>query len=104
MLSKRIISCLDVRDGKLAKSVKFVEPRDLAQSAELTASTAQYHFQNSRGVERSDSTNAAQHTLLDAQLEIALDFTPDDRVFLLVKSNPTRPRRLQATPIKTLRG
>jgi cyclase len=29
MLSKRIISCLDVRDGKLAKSVKFVDTRDI---------------------------------------------------------------------------
>ena len=29
MLSKRIISCLDVRDGRLAKSVKFVDTRDI---------------------------------------------------------------------------
>jgi imidazole glycerol-phosphate synthase subunit HisF len=29
MLSKRIISCLDVRDGKLAKSVKFVNTVDI---------------------------------------------------------------------------
>ncbi len=29
MLSKRIIACLDVRDGKLAKSVKFVETKDI---------------------------------------------------------------------------
>ncbi|MBN2386461.1 MAG: imidazole glycerol phosphate synthase subunit HisF [Anaerolineales bacterium] len=29
MLSKRILSCLDVRDGKLAKSVKFVNTRDI---------------------------------------------------------------------------
>lgn len=29
MLSKRIISCLDVRDGKLAKSVRFVDTRDI---------------------------------------------------------------------------
>jgi imidazole glycerol-phosphate synthase subunit HisF len=29
MLSKRIISCLDVRDGKLAKSVKFVNTIDI---------------------------------------------------------------------------
>jgi imidazole glycerol-phosphate synthase subunit HisF len=29
MLSKRIISCLDVRDGKLAKSVKFVDTKDI---------------------------------------------------------------------------
>lgn len=29
MLSKRIISCLDVREGKLAKSIKFLETRDI---------------------------------------------------------------------------
>lgn len=29
MLSKRIISCLDVRNGQLAKSVKFVDTRDI---------------------------------------------------------------------------
>ena len=29
MLSKRIISCLDVRDGKLAKSVKFMDTKDI---------------------------------------------------------------------------
>lgn len=29
MLSKRIISCLDVRDGRLAKSIKFVDTREI---------------------------------------------------------------------------
>lgn len=29
MLSKRVIACLDVRDGKLAKSVKFVDTKDI---------------------------------------------------------------------------
>lgn len=29
MLTKRIISCLDVRDGKLAKSVRFVDTKDI---------------------------------------------------------------------------
>ena len=29
MLSKRLISCLDVRNGKLAKSVKFVNTQDI---------------------------------------------------------------------------
>lgn len=29
MLSKRVIACLDVRDGKLAKSVKFVDTHDI---------------------------------------------------------------------------
>ena len=34
MLSKRIISCLDVRDGRLAKSVKFVDTRDIGDPVE----------------------------------------------------------------------
>jgi cyclase len=29
MLSKRLIACLDVRDGRLAKSVKFVDTQDI---------------------------------------------------------------------------
>ena len=29
MLSKRLIACLDVRDGRLAKSVKFVDTKDI---------------------------------------------------------------------------
>ncbi len=29
MLSKRVIACLDVRDGKLAKSVRFVDTQDI---------------------------------------------------------------------------
>jgi cyclase len=29
MLSKRLIACLDVRDGKLAKSIRFVDTRDI---------------------------------------------------------------------------
>ncbi len=29
MLSKRLIACLDVRDGKLAKSIKFVDTKDI---------------------------------------------------------------------------
>lgn len=33
MLSKRIISCLDVRDGKLAKSIKFVDTKDIGDPA-----------------------------------------------------------------------
>ncbi len=34
MLSKRIISCLDVRNGKLAKSVKFVDTKDIGDPVE----------------------------------------------------------------------
>ena len=34
MLSKRLIACLDVRDGKLAKSIKFVNTRDIGDPVE----------------------------------------------------------------------
>ena len=34
MLSKRVIACLDVRDGKLAKSVKFVNTKDIGDPVE----------------------------------------------------------------------
>jgi len=34
VLSKRVIACLDVRDGKLAKSVKFVNTRDIGDPVE----------------------------------------------------------------------
>ena len=34
MLSKRIIACLDVRNGKLAKSVKFVDTKDIGDPVE----------------------------------------------------------------------
>lgn len=34
MLSKRLIACLDVRDGKLAKSVKFVDTQDIGDPVE----------------------------------------------------------------------
>jgi imidazole glycerol-phosphate synthase subunit HisF len=34
MLSKRIIACLDVRDGKLAKSIRFVDTQDIGDPVE----------------------------------------------------------------------
>lgn len=38
MLSKRVISCLDVRDGNLAKSVKFVNTKDIGDPVEAARS------------------------------------------------------------------
>lgn len=35
MLSKRVISCLDVRNGKLAKSIKFVDTKDIGDPVEV---------------------------------------------------------------------
>ena len=34
MLSRRLIACLDVRDGKLAKSVRFVDTKDIGDPVE----------------------------------------------------------------------
>ena len=34
MLSKRVIACLDVRDGRLAKSVRFVDTKDIGDPVE----------------------------------------------------------------------
>jgi imidazole glycerol-phosphate synthase subunit HisF len=42
MLSKRLISCLDVRNGKLAKSVKFVDTRDIGDPV----STAKRYYED----------------------------------------------------------
>jgi len=41
MLSKRLISCLDVRDGKLAKSIKFVDTKDIGDPV----STARKYYE-----------------------------------------------------------
>lgn len=42
MLSKRVIACLDVRNGNLAKSVKFVDTKDIGDPVEKAA---QYYEQ-----------------------------------------------------------
>jgi cyclase len=42
MLSKRVIACLDVRNGKLAKSIKFVDTKDIGDPVEKAA---QYYEQ-----------------------------------------------------------
>jgi imidazole glycerol-phosphate synthase subunit HisF len=34
MLSKRLIACLDVRDGKLAKSIRFLDTKDIGDPVE----------------------------------------------------------------------
>ncbi len=34
MLTKRVVACLDVRDGKLAKSVRFVDTKDIGDPIE----------------------------------------------------------------------
>ena len=34
MLSKRVVACLDVRDGRLAKSVRFVDTKDIGDPVE----------------------------------------------------------------------
>ena len=34
MLSKRLVACLDVRDGHLAKSIKFVNTKNIGDPVE----------------------------------------------------------------------
>ena len=34
MLSKRVVACLDVKDGELAKSVKFVDTKTIGDPVE----------------------------------------------------------------------
>lgn len=41
MLSKRLIVCLDVRDGKLAKSIKFINTKDIGDPVEKAR---EYYF------------------------------------------------------------
>ena len=34
MLSKRVVACLDVKDGELAKSIKFVDTKTIGDPVE----------------------------------------------------------------------
>jgi diguanylate cyclase (GGDEF)-like protein len=60
-----------IESGECLKNIKFIDPRELEQTAELVGSTASYHFQNSRKSEPPPEVVAVgSPTLLDAQLEI----------------------------------
>lgn len=59
-----------VESGECLKNIKFIEPRELTQAAELVGSTASYHFQNAQKFEQRADTSEASPGLLDAQLEI----------------------------------
>lgn len=60
-----------VESGECLKSLKFIDIRDLAESADLVGSTASYHFQNARKAEPpADDGGPEPSSLLDAQLEI----------------------------------
>ncbi|HEY5119191.1 MAG TPA: imidazole glycerol phosphate synthase subunit HisF [Anaerolineales bacterium] len=70
MLSKRIIACLDVRGGRLAKSVKFVDTRDIGDPVE----TARRYYE--AGIDELvfyDITASSDHReiLLDVVSEVA---------------------------------
>lgn len=61
-----------VENGECLKSVKFLEPRELSQAAEMVGSTAAYHFRNaSKSDGPTGSEQQSSPGLLDAQLEIA---------------------------------
>jgi diguanylate cyclase (GGDEF)-like protein len=59
-----------VASGECLKSVKFLEPRELGQTAELAGSTAAYHFRNA-GRTPGQAEGKPVSSLLDAQIEIA---------------------------------
>ena len=60
-----------VDTGECLRSVKFLEPRELSEAAEMVGSTAAYHFRNASKSERSNGSEQQSSTgLLDAQLEI----------------------------------
>jgi diguanylate cyclase (GGDEF)-like protein len=61
-----------VENGECLKSVKFLEPRELSQAAEMVGSSAAYHFSNASKSEGPQGHDGATSSgLLDAQLEIA---------------------------------
>lgn len=60
-----------VESGECLKSLKFIDARELAETADLVGSTASYHFQNARKAEPpADEVGREPSSLLDAQLEI----------------------------------
>jgi diguanylate cyclase (GGDEF)-like protein len=60
-----------VESGECLKSLKFIDTRELAETADLVGSTASYHFQNARKAEPlADDGGLEPSSLLDAQLEI----------------------------------
>ena len=70
MLSKRIIACLDVRDGKLAKSVRFVNTRDIGDPV---AKAREYYLDGLDELVFYDITASAQNRriLLDCVEAVA---------------------------------
>lgn len=57
-----------VQTGECLKNIKFIESRELTQTAQLVGSTASYHFQNAK--KTAHPSGIGSRTLLDAQLEI----------------------------------
>jgi cyclase len=70
MLSKRIIACLDVRDGQLAKSVKFVDTKDIGDPVETAR---RYYLQGIDELVFYDITASSDHRaiLLDVVSAVA---------------------------------
>ena len=59
-----------VESGECLKSIKFIDGRELNESADLVRSTASYHFQSAGKSEQPAIDARGSATLLDAQLEI----------------------------------
>ncbi|MEK6324721.1 MAG: diguanylate cyclase [Acidobacteriota bacterium] len=68
---RRYDSLAAVESGECLKNIKFIDARELTQTAQLVGSTASYHFPNTRkAVQPPPNTAEGSLTLLDAQLEI----------------------------------
>ncbi len=70
MLSKRIIGCLDVRDGKLAKSIRFVDTKDIGDPV---AAAREYYEQGLDELVLYDITASSDNRaiLLDVVRQVA---------------------------------
>jgi diguanylate cyclase (GGDEF)-like protein len=59
-----------VESGECLKNIKFIDERELNETADLVRSTASYHFHNARKSEQAADSAGGSSSLLDAQLEI----------------------------------
>ena len=60
MLAKRIIPCLDVKDGRVVKGTRFLDLRDSGDPVTLTATPTDANSVFAGWSGFSDETNAAQ--------------------------------------------
>ena len=79
MLAKRIIPCLDVRDGRVVKGVNFVNIRDAGDPVELAK------FYSDQGADEIvfldiTATSDARDTVADVVERTAISYDPEHRI------------------------